>query len=42
MRPGVSLRDQGWCPGVFWGNQIDLFNLVQVIAFTKKSAIFSR
>ena len=41
MRPRVSLCGVGWCPGVFWGYQTDLFYLVQVIAF-KKSAIFSR
>ena len=40
MRPGVSLGDLVWCPGVFWGNQTDLFNLVQVIAFTKINYIF--
>ena len=38
MRPGVSLGalggDLGYS-GVFWSNQTDLFNLVQVITFTK-------
>ena len=34
MRPVVSWGDLG-CPWVFWGNQTDPFNLVQVIAFTK-------
>ena len=41
MRPGVSLGDLGAVlgnPGVFLGNQTDLFNLV--IAFTKMCFIF--
>ena len=45
MRPGVSLSDLGWCPGVSWGG-LGLsnrpVNLVQVITFTKKTAIFSK
>ena len=43
MRPGVFLGDLGCCPGVsggVLGNQTDLFNLVQFIAFTKNLLYF--
>ena len=38
MHPVVSWGDLGY-PGVSWRNQTDPFNLVKVIAFTKKNLL---